>query len=315
MKCSPCKGCIQSQCKPGFYGPSCDLPCSSNCLTVSCSVCTCEVCNITSGSCTNGCDLGFYGSQCQFSCPENCRRLKRKDSLCDQISGVCLNGCKRGFYGDTCNNTCNRGCKDFSCTTPNSTCVDGCEDGYSGDFCLGRSYNKANDSDSWDHDEIAGAVGGGFIVILWATVIVVLIFVIWRRRMKQMYVLRRNISLRRRSRRDSSRRSLRGRESECSTKLNKDTQILESHLNENLGNEIQSSVQCACSKTEAGDWFIHPENRQYVFIESNAPLQTSDPHVYCLHDENEAHYRTPARRASSEGDLSERSTIWKLVKI
>ena len=75
--CDILTGRCTYDCVPGWYGDSCDRPCSGNCVDNSCD---------RTGYCISGCKTGFYGGDCRLTCspPLTCN-----DGTCHRINGNC----------------------------------------------------------------------------------------------------------------------------------------------------------------------------------------------------------------------------------
>ena len=121
------EGCNQdltcSGCKPGWWGPHCNLTCPLPCrlddrVTHGCL-------QHSNGDCIL-CEDGFYGHKCKQTCPVNC------DSACEKESGEC--SCKEGYYGSDCNFTCSTDCKTTRCEKENGNCA--CRPGYKTGQCI-----------------------------------------------------------------------------------------------------------------------------------------------------------------------------------
>ncbi|XP_060603063.1 uncharacterized protein LOC132756088 [Ruditapes philippinarum] len=329
MSCSQCDKCRLAICDPGRYGINCNETCNPNCRAVPCSSCACAVCDKLSGNCTNGCDSGWFGAKCETICPESCVDTGGLADVCARGTGNCLFGCKKGYYGDMCNTTCPVECTDLLCEKPNGTCINGCIDGYSGDICGAPSTVKTG----LDNDEIAGAVGGAFVVILWAAVVIILIFVIWRRRLKDYEVFNRNTNFSNDSNRSSSRRRLRRQSSSSSVSGTANHVLAEEQLNEgqslvplhynrhrplhgkrSVTFDTDSPEHCTCTYGGSSRDFYVCQGADAGNIDYEQDLQ-NHLHEFHVHFTNEHQDNLhPARRASSEGDLSELSAVWKPIR-
>ncbi|XP_045169291.1 platelet endothelial aggregation receptor 1-like [Mercenaria mercenaria] len=330
MSCAQCVGCRLAICNPGLYGLNCNKTCNPNCRAVPCSSCSCEVCNQLNGNCTNGCDSGWFGAKCETICPDKCMYMEGHLEICNRETGNCLFGCQNGYYGDMCNNTCHIGCTDSLCEKPNGTCVKGCLDGYKGDFCGGSSPDEGG----LNNDEIAGALGGAFVVMLWATVVIVLIFVIWRRRLKNYEVFNRNDNFGNDSNRSSSRRRLRRHSSSSSVsgtanhilaeeqQLTEGQRLVPVHINKHrpliekrsVTFDTDSPVHCTCTYGGSSrDFYVcRGAGMEQDEYEQDLQNHLHEFHVHFTNEHDTGHF--PTRRASSEGDISELSAVWKPIR-
>ncbi|KAL4222074.1 hypothetical protein ACF0H5_018116 [Mactra antiquata] len=319
MACSSCNGCLVSECHPGKYGIGCDLSCSANCHTLSCDSCACEICNRTSGFCSNGCEFGWYGNTCESVCSQNCQVPTDQVSSCDEITGNCLSGCQRGYYGGQCNITCNSFCTDSLCDQNNGTCLNGCINGHVADIC-GENNNRDDSNDA-----IAGAIGGGFVVVLWALVVIILICFIWKRRLKNVAIFNRNTDLATGGsiRSSESRRlhkqhshSSRGSggveeycvtdelypaEQYCGTRHSRRSRSLYKKRSVTFDEGI--AVPCMCNHTGSHEYFIIADD---VGQEQACP---------CPHNEYRVQFtngkRAMPKRSSSENDITCSISTWR----
>ncbi|XP_062620192.1 receptor-type tyrosine-protein phosphatase T-like [Saccostrea cucullata] len=148
------------ECKPGYQGHRCDLPCNKSfygeVCREQCGNCTNgTTCQHVDGTCTNGCDVGVYGDKCQTPCPvgwhgKNCSDRCSNCNECDRFTGRCTSPCHVGWKGKVCRKSCDSGMfgqncsfecgsclklKDSQCHPINGSCLKGCDAGYKGGLC------------------------------------------------------------------------------------------------------------------------------------------------------------------------------------
>ncbi|KAL4238530.1 hypothetical protein ACF0H5_003237 [Mactra antiquata] len=187
--CRPTDGRCQFACQTGYYGNMCDTMCSRNCRN--------DICNPTTGACTDGCILpvltgsmcqqacssgclnrecdqsgacvfsgcqqGFWGSDCSQKCSPNCVIPSNQlDHVCDQTNATCLNGCVNNTYwGSNCSTSCNNNCVNKKCFFETGTCLDGCIEGYEGSQCTEKwTTNNTNTI------IVGSAIGGAVLLII-----------------------------------------------------------------------------------------------------------------------------------------------------
>lgn len=96
--------CTQG-CNHGYWGVSCHLSCTLDCLEWKC--------NRNTGHCID-CPPGKWGDVCTKVCPSHCY-----GEVCNKEDGVCIQGWDVGKFGDTCEDTCSPGCVDQTCDQQN----------------------------------------------------------------------------------------------------------------------------------------------------------------------------------------------------
>ncbi|XP_048256367.1 uncharacterized protein LOC124134540 isoform X2 [Haliotis rufescens] len=101
-------------CHKGYYGPTCSSKCIGEC-DFQCDIDTgfCEQCNDT-----------YYTKSCMVKCSETCG-----EQLCNRTTGECTNGCEKGHCSDFCKTPCDESCKDKECHFKSCKCQR-CNDGY-----------------------------------------------------------------------------------------------------------------------------------------------------------------------------------------
>ncbi|XP_056003642.1 cell death abnormality protein 1-like [Ostrea edulis] len=127
-----CRNCIGCQTCDVFSGLCTTMPCSADCVG--------DVCESTTGNCTNGCTYGYWGNRCTSTCPQNCQ-----GGSCDRTSGYC-NGCSDNYWGQNCSTICPQNCNGGVCDQSNEYCSKGCTQGRYGDKCEYTCNEKCSDN-------------------------------------------------------------------------------------------------------------------------------------------------------------------------
>ena len=78
--------CTQEACKPGFWGPKCNIACSLTCAND--SVTGYLECNFFNGSCTHGCTYNHFGSYCERTCNDQCSSLDGTTTMSSIFAGT-----------------------------------------------------------------------------------------------------------------------------------------------------------------------------------------------------------------------------------
>ena len=128
--CESCKKGKCENCKEGFKGEKCNLPCNFGCE---------DNCNKENGECNN-CKSGFYGKYCNLSC-SGCH------DKCYQENGECVyHLCKDNFYNtDKCEKKCSEKCIN-GCDLYTGECIK-CDNGKWGKECEKECNEECNDVD------------------------------------------------------------------------------------------------------------------------------------------------------------------------
>ncbi|XP_052765404.1 multiple epidermal growth factor-like domains protein 10 [Mya arenaria] len=160
-------------CKPGYYGDNCTIPCTNGCIDGTCNrngTCDCSP-NFTGARCET-CFAGQYGKTCDKQCGLGCTgNICNKDNgtcICEnnykgELCDICNDGyfgshcnslcpdrcyncsttetcyaCIAGFYGLDCSLNCSDKCLGSHCEKENGFCADGCVDEFTADSCIDK---------------------------------------------------------------------------------------------------------------------------------------------------------------------------------
>ena len=116
-------------CENSFWGNTCSMNCSLNCIG--------NDCNASTGNCVQGCIKTYWGDVCDNSCSTTCLEMD-----CYRHNGTCKLDCVNGYYGMNCSMKCPGNCLNGSCIRENGTCSLGCEGDFSGNRCEERKYSR-----------------------------------------------------------------------------------------------------------------------------------------------------------------------------
>ncbi|WAR16777.1 PTPRC-like protein, partial [Mya arenaria] len=93
-ECDSSSGVCLQGCINGYWNPTCDRKCDSECLS----------CSQADGLCTRCKNTLKFGPNCRSECSSTC-----KNSKCDN-NGNCMNGCIQNAFGKQCENKCDGSC-------------------------------------------------------------------------------------------------------------------------------------------------------------------------------------------------------------
>ncbi|XP_062618977.1 multiple epidermal growth factor-like domains protein 11, partial [Saccostrea cucullata] len=151
------------ECKKGFYGRNCSLPCGhcgnkTTCdhVTGFCPSGFCDPGWIHSSDrrCNQACEEGAYGKNCISTCGHCANK-----ATCHPVNGSCPDGncapgwkrskdrkcnevCDPGWYGSECRKQCGYCRGNKSCHHVTGSCSGLCEPGYLGDKCENSVFSK-----------------------------------------------------------------------------------------------------------------------------------------------------------------------------
>ncbi|XP_052761525.1 receptor-type tyrosine-protein phosphatase alpha-like isoform X2 [Mya arenaria] len=166
-ECDSASGVCLQGCINGYWKPTCDRKCDSECLS----------CSQADGSCTRCKNTSKYGPNCRSECSNTC-----KNSKCDN-NGNCMNGCIQNAFGKQCENKCDGSClpKDNGtiCSEKTGMCLYGCQTGYKGRVCPQVIETEAETQTS-SRAVFVGGFGGGAAAL--AAILVVGLILLRRRK-------------------------------------------------------------------------------------------------------------------------------------
>ncbi|XP_052763708.1 receptor-type tyrosine-protein phosphatase mu-like isoform X2 [Mya arenaria] len=162
-ECDSSSGVCLQGCINGYWNPTCDRKCDSECLS----------CSQADGLCTRCKNTLKFGPNCRSECSSTC-----KNSKCDN-NGNCMNGCIQNAFGKQCENKCDGSCspKDNGtiCSEKTGMCLYGCQTGYKGRVCPQEAETQTSSIAVF-----VGGVGGGAAAL--AAILVVGLILLRRRK-------------------------------------------------------------------------------------------------------------------------------------